>query len=87
MGITCETVWRESSNYLDETISPELRLAMDDHIQGCKQCASVIDGLRNIVTLYGDERMAELPAGFSQRLQRRLEANKPPTRRHFLDGP
>jgi len=84
MGITCETVWRESSNYLDETISPELRLAMDEHIQGCKQCASVIDGLRNIVTLYGDERMAELPAGFSQRLQRRLEANKLPTRRHFF---
>ena len=84
MGMNCETVWRESSNYLDETISPELRLAMDEHIQGCKQCASVIDGLRNIVTLYGDERMAELPAGFSQRLQRRLEANKLPTRRHFF---
>lgn len=84
MGITCETVWRESSGYLDGTISPELRLAMDEHIHGCKECASVMDGLRNIVTLYGDERMAELPAGFSQRLQRKLEANKPPTRRQFF---
>ena len=84
MGINCETVWRESSNYLDETISPELRLAMDEHIRGCKECASVMDGLRNIVTLYGDERMAPLPAGFSQRLQRKLEANRPPTRRQFF---
>jgi anti-sigma factor RsiW len=84
MGITCETVWRESSDYLDGTITPEMRLAMDEHIQGCKECASVMDGLRNIVTLYGDERMAELPVGFSQRLQRKLEANQPPTRRQFF---
>ena len=84
MGITCETVWRESSNYLEGDITPELRLAMDEHIQGCKECASVMDGLRNVVRLYGDERMSELPAGFSQRLQRKLEANKPPTRRQFF---
>jgi len=87
MGITCETVWRESSNYLDETISPELRVAMDEHIRDCRECASVMDGLRNVVTLYGDERMAELPAGFSQRLQHRLAANRPTpasTRRQFF---
>src|ERR1051325_2281427 len=84
MGITCETVWRESSSYLEGDIAPELRLAMDEHIRGCKECASVMDGLRNVVTLYGDERMSELPVGFSQRLQRKLEANKPPTRRQFF---
>lgn len=84
MGITCETVWRESSNYLEGDISPELRFAMDEHIRGCKECASVMDGLRNVVTLYGDERMFELPAGFSRRMQRKLEANKPPTRREFF---
>jgi anti-sigma factor RsiW len=84
MGVTCETVWRESSNYLEGDVAPELRLALDEHIQGCKECASVMDGLRNLVTLYGDERMSELPAGFSRRLQRKLEATKPPTRRQFF---
>lgn len=84
MGITCETVWHESSDYLDGTVSPELRLAMDEHIRGCQHCIAVMDGLRNIVTLYGDERMAELPSGFSQRLHRRIEASMPPTRRNFF---
>jgi putative zinc finger protein len=84
MGITCETVWRESSNYLEGDIAAELRIAMDEHIQGCRECASVMDGLRNVVTLYGDERMFELPDGFSRRLQRKLEASKPPTRRQFF---
>jgi hypothetical protein len=84
MGITCETVWRESSNYLEGDIAPKLRLAMDEHIQSCKECASIMDGLRNVVTLYGDERMMGLPAGFSRRLQHKLEAAKPPTRRQFF---
>jgi hypothetical protein len=44
----------------------------------------VLAGLQNIVTLYGDERMAELPSGFSQRLHRCLEANMPTTRRNFF---
>src|SRR5215467_10049157 len=57
---------------------------MDEHIKTCRQCASVIDGVRNIVTLYGDERMAELPAGFSQRLHKKLDASMPQTRRSFL---
>ena len=86
MGIACEIVWRESSNYVDGTVSNELRLAMDEHITTCRRCASVIDGVRNVVTLFGDERMAELPAGFSQRLHRKLDANiaERRTRRQFF---
>ena len=84
MGITCETIWRESSNYIDGTLSPDLQQSIDEHIKTCQACASVLAGLQNIVTLYGDERMAELPSGFSRRLHRRLEANMPTTRRNFF---
>jgi anti-sigma factor RsiW len=84
MGITCETIWRESSNYIDGTLSPDLQQAIDEHIKTCQACASVLAGLQNIVMLYGDERMAELPSGFSQRLHRRLEGNLPTTRRNFF---
>jgi hypothetical protein len=84
MGINCETAWRNSSDYVDGTLSPELRVAMDNHIKSCQSCAAVIDGLRNIVTLYGDERMAEVPVGFSQRLHGRIESNMPPQRRSLF---
>lgn len=84
MGINCETVWRQSSEYIDGTLGPDVRFTMDEHIRGCQQCASVIHGLRNVVSLYGDERMAELPAGFSQRLHRKIEASMLPTRRSFF---
>jgi len=85
MVVNCEDVWREISKYLDGGIEPDLRLAMEEHIRGCRRCAAVLDGTRNVVQLYGDERMLEVPLGFSQRLQHRLaEENMPRSRRGFL---
>jgi len=72
MVMNCEQVWREISNYIDGEVDATLRSAMDEHIRACKRCASVVAGTRNVVQLYGDERMLELPAGFSRRLQKRL---------------
>ena len=63
---------------------PNLRGAMEEHIHGCKRCSAVLDGMRNVVELYGDERMVEVPLGFSHRLHRRLEENMPGNRRTFL---
>ncbi len=77
MVVRCAEVWREISNYLDGEIDPGLRSAMEEHFRGCKHCTAVLDGARNIIELYGDERMLEVPVGFSQRLHRRLEQGMP----------
>jgi Putative zinc-finger len=69
----CERVWREISNYVDGDIDAALGSAMDEHFRGCKRCASLLAGTRNVVQLYGDERMLEVPVGFGQRLEKRLE--------------
>ena len=84
MVVKCEEVWREISNYLEGDIEPGLRLAMEEHIRGCQRCTTVLEGTRNVVQLYGDERMLEVPLGFSQRLQHRLDENMPRSRRGFL---
>lgn len=84
MVTNCEQVWREVSDYLDGQVDPELRAAIEEHVRGCQRCAAVLDGMRNVVQLYGDERMMEVPVGFSRRLQRRLEADMSPSRRTFL---
>jgi Putative zinc-finger len=73
MVVDCEHVWREVSNYLEGDVSPELRAAMEEHLRGCKHCTAVLDGTRNVMKIYGDERMFEMPLGFSQRLRRRVE--------------
>jgi hypothetical protein len=77
MVVRCEEVWREVSNYLDGEVDPQMLAAMEEHFQGCKHCTAVLDGARNVIQLYGDERMLEVPLGFSQRLHRRLEEGMP----------
>jgi len=71
--ISCVEVWRELSNYIDGAIDPELRLRMEEHFKGCEHCAAILDGTRNVVRLVGDGRAFDLPAGFSERLKRRLQ--------------
>ncbi len=71
--LKCEQVWGEISNYIDGDVEAGLRSAMDEHFRTCPHCASVLAGTRNVVRLYGDERMLEVPAGFGQRLEKRLE--------------
>jgi hypothetical protein len=84
MVVNCEEVWREVSNYLDGEVESNLRAAMQKHIRGCKRCSAIVDGTRNVLQLYGDERMLEVPLGFGHRLHRRLDENMPVNRRSFL---
>jgi hypothetical protein len=72
MVVRCEQVWREISNYLENEVSPELRAAIEAHVVQCKHCTAVLDGTRNVINLYADDRLFELPAGFSSKWHRRL---------------
>lgn len=72
MVANCETVWKEISNYIEGDLDAGLRAAMDEHFKTCKRCTSVLQGTRNVIQLYSDERMIEVPAGFGRRLERRL---------------
>lgn len=65
MVVNCEQVWREISNYLEGEVSPDLRAAMEAHFHDCKRCTAVLDGTRNVIHLYGDDRLLPLPAGFT----------------------
>jgi len=77
MVMQCEEVWLQVSNYLDGEIAPELRAAIDEHSLNCQRCRAVLAGTRNVVEIYGDERMVQVPLGFSTRLHRKLEENMP----------
>lgn len=72
MVVKCEDVWREISNYLEEDLDPALMRAMEEHFAECPHCTPVRDGMRNVITLYGDKQMFTLPADFYPRLHRRL---------------
>ena len=72
VGIDCYQVRRELSHYLEGDLTPELRVRIEDHLERCRHCTAVYDGMKNVVQLLGDEKAIELPKGFSDRLYRRL---------------
>ncbi len=81
-AMNCAVVWKEISNYIEGDVNAALRAAMDEHFQTCQRCKSVLEGTRNVIALYGDERMIEVPAGFGKRLERRLnQSARVPKRR------
>ena len=72
MEISCLDVIRELSSYLDNDVPAELRSQIEAHLPNCAHCTAIFDGLHNTITLIGDGRSFELPAGFSQRLRAKL---------------
>src|SRR5437867_10789474 len=41
-------------------LTPELRVRIEDHLERCRHCTAVYDGMKNVVQLLGDERAIEL---------------------------
>src|SRR5439155_21023344 len=61
MVVTCEEVWREISNYIEEQVDPALRAAIEEHFRDCKHCITVMEGTRNVTQLQGDACLLEVP--------------------------
>lgn len=73
MRIDCKHVWQHISAYIDGEVDDALRADIDKHLETCEICSAVLDSTRNVVVLMADDRVFELPAGFSQRLHTRLD--------------
>jgi anti-sigma factor RsiW len=71
--IDCQHVWEHISAYIDGEVDAELRAKIDKHLETCEICSAVLDSTRNVVVLVADDRVFELPAGFSVRLHARLD--------------
>jgi anti-sigma factor RsiW len=71
--IDCKHVWQHISAYIEDEVDAELRAEIDKHLETCEVCCAVLDSTRNVVVLIADDRVFELPAGFSERLHARLE--------------
>lgn len=73
MVIDCKHVWEHISGFIDGTLDPAMKAMVQKHLETCEICSAVLDSTRNILILTADERVFELPVGFSERLHARLE--------------
>ena len=73
MVIDCKHVWGYISGYLDNNLEASERNEVQKHLEHCEICSAILDSTRNILILTADERVFELPLGFSERLHARLD--------------
>ena len=72
MVLECKHVWDYISGYLDDALPDEVRESVQRHLENCEICSAILDSTRNILILTADNRVFELPVGFSDRLHARL---------------
>ena len=78
MIIECRHVWNYISDYLDDALLPETKHIVQRHLEHCEICSAILDSTRNILVLTADDRVFELPVGFSDRLHARLDRDMGP---------
>lgn len=72
MVMKCDEVLPNLSDYIDGSMDSVRGAAMKEHFGECPRCQTVLEGTRNVIALYEDEKMQEVPFGFEQRLHRRI---------------
>jgi predicted anti-sigma-YlaC factor YlaD len=73
MKIDCKHVWAQVSDYIDGSVTPEVRETIERHLANCRYCSAVMDSTHNILVLLGDARTFEIPVSFGERLHLRLQ--------------
>src|SRR3974377_633205 len=71
--MTCQEVQRELSNYLDRELPVEVCAGIRNLSRACERCATLFQDMRDIVLALGDERLVDVPPGYSTRLYRKLK--------------
>jgi predicted anti-sigma-YlaC factor YlaD len=71
--IDCKHVWNYISDFIDGDLPEETRVTVQKHLDHCEICSAILDSTRNIIILTADERVFELPVGFSERLHKRID--------------
>lgn len=74
MRLECKHVWTYLSGYIDNSVTPEERLAIEQHLEHCEVCSAILDSVHNIIVLTADDRVFRLPLGYSERLHARIAA-------------
>ena len=73
LEITCRQVIAAVSNYLEGEVDASLSRRLEAHVGGCNHCRAVLDGVKNTITLFADERALELPSEVTRRLYEKLK--------------
>lgn len=72
--VSCKKLAQSLSAYMDGDLDYELSQEIEKHLSLCRCCSVLLDSVRKVVVISGDERTFELPLGYEERLHAFLDS-------------
>ena len=78
--LTCKDFLSELGEFLDETLDPELRTRLHDHVTQCPNCWVILDTTQHTIKVYKGVEPQTIPGDIHSRLmnavQKRMAAGQ-----------
>lgn len=71
--LTCKDFLQELSDFLDESVGPEMRAELERHATNCPNCWVVMDTTKRTIQVYKGQEPQALPACVKDRLMLALQ--------------
>lgn len=74
----CKSIQKKLSAYIDDILSPQEKMMVDEHLRTCPACASALSDLKKTVGLIKNLEEVEPPAWMTQKIMARIRAEAQP---------
>ncbi len=66
--MTCSEFLAELDDYIDASVSTNLRADLEEHLRGCEHCEITLKTTQKTIEIYRTHEIYELPAELRERL-------------------
>jgi len=66
--VTCSEFLAELDDYIDASVSANLRADLEEHLRGCEHCEITLKTTQKTIEIYRTHEIYELPAELRERL-------------------
>lgn len=66
--VSCRKVAASLSDFVEGDLRPDLRAEIEHHLSFCGRCSVLLDSVRKVLIITGDDRTFEVPVGYETRL-------------------
>ena len=66
--VSCKKLAQSLSGYIEGDLNRELCGEIERHLSHCRRCSVLLDSVRKVLVISGDEHIFELPVGYEERL-------------------
>ena len=73
--VSCKKLAENLSGYIEGDVNRELCGEIERHLSQCRRCSVLLDSVRKVLIISGDEQTFELPLGYEERLHSFLESH------------